>query len=482
VNIYTFLTLLPFLIFLYLLLAKKLSLLLCSLFTLLLFLFFSIFTWQIFPSAIYTSFSSGLKVGLDIFLIIVGALFFLDFLRHHHIIDHLIKYLESVSSDYRVQVIILAWFLENFIEGIAGFGTPSTIVAPILVGLGLNPVTAVILALLGNSISVVFGAVSTPIRTGFATLPELGIASFSAALSWVAIIVPVFMLWVVVKAKKRPINEFITALPFALWSGFTYIISTYLVALIIPELASILGSIIGFIIIFISLKLKIFTPKTSISLNTSADSFRPTTLLKTFSPYVVFILFLILSKLFFGTVFNPGLIFIITTIIFSLLWPTKTSHLKNIFLKSAKSALNPFLVIVFMSTIVAILTNSGLNSSGLVSMSDTLVSSIKSIGIIFLSPFIGAFGSFITGSATVSNIMFGQLLFKASSEMNIAPVLVLSLQLVGAAIGNMIALSDMVTAEIVVGLKNRESELISKIFPFTISLIILLSLIGLLIG
>jgi len=482
VNIYTFLTLLPFLVFLYLLLAKKLSLLLCSLITLLLFLFFSIFTWQILPPAIYTSFSSGLKVGLDIFLIIVGALFFLDFLRHHHIIDHLIKYLESVSSDYRVQVIILAWFLENFIEGIAGFGTPSTIVAPILVGLGFTPVTAVVLALLGNSISVVFGAVSTPIRTGFATLPELGVATFSAALSWVAIIIPVFMLWVVVKAKKRPISEFIAALPFALWSGFTYIFSTYLVALFIPELAAILGSIIGFSIIFISLKLKIFTPKTSISLNTTTDSFRPTTLLKTFSPYIVFILFLILSKLYFGKVSNPGLIFILTTIIFSLLWPTKTSHLKNIFIKSVKSALNPFLVIVFMSTIVAILTNSGLNSSGLISMSDTLVSSIKSIGIIFLSPFIGAFGSFITGSATVSNIMFGQLLYKASVETGVIPVLVLSLQLVGAAIGNMIALSDMVTAEIVVGLKNGESELISKLFPFTISLIILLSLIGLLIG
>lgn len=481
-NIYTFLTLLPFLIFLYLLLAKKLSLLLCSLITLLLFTFFSIFTWQIFPSAIFTSLSSGFKVGLDIFLIIIGALFFLDFLRHHHIIDHLIKYLESVSSDYRVQVIILAWFLENFIEGIAGFGTPSTIVAPILVGLGFTPITAVILALLGNSISVVFGAVSTPIRTGFATLPEMGIATFSAALSWVAIIIPVFMLWIVVKSKKRSIQEFFTALPFALWSGFTYIISTYFVSLFIPELASILGSIIGFFIVFISLKFKIFTPKTSISLNNSADSFRPATLLKTFSPYIIFILFLILSKLYFGKVSNPGLIFMITTIIFSLLWPTKSTHLKNIFFKSIKSALDPFFVIVFMSIIVALLTQSGQNSSGLISMSDTLVSSIKSIGIILLSPFIGAFGSFITGSATVSNIMFGQLLYKASTEMNIAPVLVLSLQLVGAAIGNMIALSDMVTAEIVVGLKNRESELISRIFPYTFFLILLLALLGLLIG
>lgn len=478
-NIYTFLTLLPFLVFIYLLLGKKYSLLLCSFITLLLFLFFSIFTWQILPAAVISSFQSGLKTGIDILLIIVGALFFLDFLRFHHIIDHLIKYLESVSSDYRVQVIILAWFLENFIEGIAGFGTPSTIVAPILVGLGFTPITAVVLALLGNSISVVFGAVSTPIRTGFASLPEMGIPIFSAALSWVGILIPVFMLWVVVKARNRPIKDFISALPFVLWSGFVYIVCTYIFSLFIPELASILGSITGYILCFLSLKIKIFTPSPNISLNTFSDNFRPATLLKTFSPYIVFILLVILGKLAIGSVLNPGLIFITTTLLFSLLWPTKINHLKNIFFKAAKSSLDPFLVIFIMSTIVSLLTNSSQNVSGLISMSDTLVASIKSIGIVMLSPFIGAFGSFITGSATVSNIMFGTLLYKSSIEIGVAPVLVLSLQLVGAAIGNMIALSDMITAEIVVGLKNKESVVISKIFPFCFILVILLTLLGL---
>lgn len=477
-NIYTFLTLLPFLFFVYLLLGKKYSLLLCTLITLLLFLFSSLFIWQINFLAIISSFQSGLKTGLDILLIIVGALFFLDFLRFHHIIDHLIKYLESVSSDYRVQTIILAWFLENFIEGIAGFGTPSTIVAPILVSLGLNPVTAVVLSLLGNSVSVIFGAAGTPIRTGFASIPHEGVALFSAGISWVGLLIPVFLLWVVVTARKRPIKDFINALPFAIWAGFVYIISTYIVAIFSQELASILGSVISFSIIFFSLKIKLFTPHPSVSFASEMDNFRPATLFKTFSPYIVFILLLVAGKLYLGSIFNPGLIFISTTIIFSLLWPTHLVQLKSIFFKAIKTSVNPFLVILFMSTIVAVLTNSGQNSSGLISMSDTLVSSIKSFGIVFLSPLIGMFGSFITGSATVSNIMFGHLLYKSSQQLGVSTILVLSLQLVGSAIGNMIALSDMLTAEAVVGLKNQESTIIAKIFPYCIFLILFLSLVG----
>ena len=75
--------------------------------------------------------------------------------------------------------------------------------------------------------------------------------------------------------------------------------------------------------------------------------------------------------------------------------------------------------------------------------------------------------------------MFGQLLFKASGQLHVAPVLVLSLQLVGSAIGNMIALSDMITAEIVVGIKNQESQLIRRLLPFCLPLIALTAFIGL---
>jgi lactate permease len=138
----------PFVIFLILLLAKKMNLLLVSVITLGIVLLTQIFYWQILPVFLLNSIVKGFLVAFDIFIIIIGAIFFLEVLMSLKVIDNVGRYLESVLGDYRVQMILLAWFFENFIEGTAGFGTPSTIVAPLLVSLGLSPLKAVIVSFL----------------------------------------------------------------------------------------------------------------------------------------------------------------------------------------------------------------------------------------------------------------------------------------------------------------------------------------------
>lgn len=494
---YTFLVILPFFVFLFLLLFKKQSLIKSTFVALIMFLFLAIFVWQITPPYFYNSLIKGFFVALDILFIIIGALFFLAVLRHFHIIDHLIIYLESLSPDYRLQTIFLAWFLECFLEGIAGFGTPSTIVAPILVNLGLSPVISVVLALLGNSTSVAFGAAGTPIRTGFATLNLTGIAPMTAALNWVGLIIPVFMVWVVVRHRRRPLSDFYSAIPFALWSGFIFVVSSFLVANFSQELASILGSIIAFFIIFLSIRFQFLLPPKILPFpHEKLHSIHSTTLFKTIQPYLVLIFFLIIGKIFLKSIsipilahqfqsfnlFNPGFAFILTTLIFAFIWRLKPSLISYYFHQSAKSSLQPFLIIFFMSALVQILSLSEFNTSGLTSMLNSLVIIIKNIGVPIITPFIGMFGSFITGSATISNIMFGSLLSKASLDLSLNPIIILSLQLAGASIGNMIALSDMITAEVVVGLKNHESQLLRHLLPYCLFLVFILSLIGYLIS
>ena len=71
--------------------------------------------------------------------------------------------LASVSTDRRVQVLLIAWFFALFMEGAAGFGTPVALAAPLLVSLGFAPLKAVTLALIGHAAGVSFGAVGTPI-------------------------------------------------------------------------------------------------------------------------------------------------------------------------------------------------------------------------------------------------------------------------------------------------------------------------------
>ncbi len=160
----------PLVLFLILLLGLRKPLSEVSLWTLGLMIVLALLYWQIAPVLFWASFAKGIFVALDIFLIIFGAIFFLEVLRSLGVIGSISYYLESFSKDYRIQTIILAWFFENFLEGAAGFGTAAVIVAPLLIGLGLTPIKAVIVSLLGNSTSVAFGAAGTPIRIGFSGL------------------------------------------------------------------------------------------------------------------------------------------------------------------------------------------------------------------------------------------------------------------------------------------------------------------------
>src|SRR3989344_1756664 len=162
-----FLSIAPFALFLALLLWKKMPLLQTSLITLATTAFLAHSYWKIFPNFLTASLIKGTLVALDIFIIILGAIFFLEVTRKLRIIESVSYHLETFSKDLRVQVITLAWLFESFLEGTAGFGVPAAVVAPLLIGLGIAPLKAVIIGLLGNSAPGIFGAAGTPIRIGF---------------------------------------------------------------------------------------------------------------------------------------------------------------------------------------------------------------------------------------------------------------------------------------------------------------------------
>ena len=67
-------------------------------------------------------------------------MFFLEVTKGLKIIESISYHLETFSKDLRVQVIMLAWLFEAFLEGTAGFGVPAAVVAPLLIGLGIKPI------------------------------------------------------------------------------------------------------------------------------------------------------------------------------------------------------------------------------------------------------------------------------------------------------------------------------------------------------
>lgn len=493
--LYLVLSLIPFLVFsLLLLFRRSTSILKISLITLIITIIIAVIFWQTSFSIIGFSSIKGLLIALDIFFIIFGAIFFLEILKKNKITQSLAIHLNNFSPDFRIQVIMLAWFFEGFLEGIAGFGTPSIVVTPLLMALGLSPLKAVVISLLGNSTSVPFGAVGTPIRIGFAgiNLNLASIGSLAALYNFVGLLVPVFMLWVLVSSNKKRFNLFFKGLPFAIWAGIAFVVPSFIVSLFGVEFPSILGSIIGAILVIITSRFGLFIPK---EIHQNLSNSKITNLLnlkQTIFPYALFIILLIISKTFFSnlkiqiplfsysiSLFNPGFILIITGMIVSVYSKMKWSDIRSIALIAFKKTIEPFLVVAAMSAMVQLMNNSANSVLGLLSITQTISRLFETKFLPFLAPFVGALGSFITGSATVSNIMFGSSTNSASLFLGFNSVKILSLLVVGAGAGNMIAIADVLSAKTVAGGNDSLRRVIISLLPFCLIYLILVALIGL---
>lgn len=496
-NIPTLVSVVPFVVFILLLIWKRTPLLKTSLITVTLFTIIGIFYWKMFPVLVLTSYGKGIFVALDIFIIVLGAIFFLEILSHLKIIKNISYYLETFSKDYRVQIIILAWFFENFLEGTAGFGTPAAVVVPLLIGIGLSPIRALVVGLLGNSTSVVFGAAGTPIRVGFAGMETASVPFFSALLNCVGVIVPVFMLWIITSDRLNSWKEFKDGLPFAIWSGIAFVIPSLLVLPLGQEFPSIIGAVIGLLLVMATTKLGIFTPKEIKKFDDEKIPEKTMSVIKAFLPYILLILFLIFGKFTLGglglpipigvgfkhvfSFFNPGLAFIVAALVTMFFWRKEAGVIWPALVNAFKGTINPFLVIASMSAMVQIMINSGLNTSGLPSVI-TILSRIFDTALLpFFAPFVGAFGSFITGSATISNIMFGNFFVVAAQSLNLNVGVILSLGVVGAAAGNMIALADILAAEAVAKVKNQEIAVLKGVFIPCLTYLIILGILGIII-
>lgn len=487
------LSVIPFFVFIVLLFVRKTKLIWVSLISLIVASLEAVFYWKIFPGIIIASFGKGFFVALDILFIIFGAILFLSILEKTKIINNLSFYLEAISKDIRIQVILLAWFFENFLEGTAGFGTPSTVVAPLLIGLGLTPINALAIALLGNSSSVVFGAAGAPIKIGFGALAGPSLPLKASLLNLVGILIPVFMLWFVSKGKGK--KYFLEALPFAIWSGMIFAVPSILSVSLGQEFPSILGSVVGLFIAILSIKAGFLVPKNLPEPKNNKSSSITLPIGKVIFPYVLLIILLVVGKFLIGSkgiiiplsikhtfaFFNPGFAFIISSLVVLIILKVSFRTLSSSFKSSFKKSIEPFLVIAFMSTMAQIMVNSSQNSVGLLSMIDYLAMNVKNALLPLWAPFVGAFGSFLTGSATVSNLMFGNFLFVTARELSFNTDGILALALVGGAAGNMIALADILAAETVVGLKHQERNVIKKVLIPCLTFVLLVGLAGLLV-
>jgi len=112
---------------------------------------------------------------------------------------------------------------------------------------------------------------------------------------------------------------------------------------------------------------------------------------------------------------------------------------------------------------VQLILNSGVNASGMESMLTTMAgatANISGAAYPLFAAMIGILGSFMSGSATVSNILFMSFQFETASILDFPQILILSMQGIGAGIGNMICINNIVAVTATVGCIGAEGNII----------------------
>jgi lactate permease len=155
---------------------------------------------------------------------------------------------------------------------------------------------------------------------------------------------------------------------------------------------------------------------------------------------------------------------------------------------STRFALAAGFVLLFTVPMVRIYINSGANGyelatgTALPSMPIAMASWVaENVGQVwpFFAPTIGALGAFIAGSNTVSNLMFGLFQHGVATELAISSAVVVALQAVGAAAGNMIAIHNVVAASATVGLLGQEGATLRKTVLPTVYYLVVVGVLGL---
>lgn len=409
--------------------------------------------------------------------------------------------LRNIVNDIRVLSIALAWSLGSLIEGLMGFGTPWAYVVPILVSLGLPSLRAITLVAVADTAPVSYGAFGIPIITlaGVTGLPLMFMSSVSAHIVAVLAFLITFILLYIIDGW-RGIRE---VWPIGLVGATGYVIGQYTTAVYMgPYLPDVIGSILSFI--FIILFSKVWKPRniikpTTIKINNIQDK---GVVLRAWISLAMFVAILGL----WNSPISPMKLNLVTfsasaysevlkksvsiSYVFNLL-ATGTSILVAWLLTIPIMGASREVVVKALKTTVsqtwgAVLTGVFALSLGFVfnfsGMAYSLAYLASGLGILFvlISPFLGWLGAALTGSNTSSNALFGPFQAAMGTLLGIPQGFFPGLQTVGAEIGKPVAPQTVSAGLSTTEYVRKEGVVIRNNLKYSIGLVFLLLLIGIL--
>ncbi len=412
--------------------------------------------------------------------------------------------LVALSSDPHVRLLLIAWFFALLLEGASGFGTAGALAAPFLVGLGVPAVTAVTGALLGHAVGVTFGALGTPVVPQVVASGLPGTELAAAAVPYVLLLGPLVPPLLVLLVARRHDTEDAGPgawLGTALWAATAFLVPFALLGLFVgPELPTVGGALAGGMA-FVGVLLV----RSRVAAGSVTGPDRPAidvvAVARAAAPYLVLVALVLLTRLvpvarealqglelrwtladgtFSGAVaplYHPGAMLTLALLIGAGIQGTSRAMLGDAILGTLRTVGPVALALLAMLTLSRLMLQVGMVDA----LADAAASTLGGWWPL-VAPAVGTLGTFVTGSATASNVLFSDLQVATADQVGLSAAAMLGVANVGAAIGNAIAPHNLIAAAAVVGLAGHESQILRRTFPVVLPALLIVGVAALLIA
>lgn len=432
--------------------------------------------------------------------------------------------MQKFTPNELLQVIMIGWVFVSFLMGVTGFGVPVAVGAPLLVGLGVNPLWAVMIPLMGHAWGNTFGTLAVAwdalvLQTDLTADPVLMLRTAM----WAAIFI-----WIWNAITGVAICLFYGGIP-ALKKGFPAIALVSLIQgggqLILSQINQTLCNFVpccfALAAVFLLGRTKLYSEPWKVENSQLMDRSKSgdnaekgpedMSMVQAFVPYflltfvTLFVLLIkpvkaFMAQISLGFAFpetQTGLGFVnaasakyspvtpFAHAFFFLLLSSFVGHmffkkhgwtkagdgikvLKRSFERTAPSAVAVICFLV-MSKIM-----------GGTGMTDILARGIAGAlgnGYAVLAPVVGMLGAFMTSSNMASNVLFGQFQLTTAGILGLDKALILAAQTAGGAIGNTICPGNIILGTTTAGNIGEEGIVLKKIMPITLFAAVLVGII-----
>ena len=437
----------------------------------------------------------ALKAVSPILIIILMAIFSYNVLLKTEKMEIIKQQFSSISTDKSIQVLLLTWGFGGLLEAMAGFGTAVAIPAAILISLGFKPVFSATVSLIANSVATAFGAIGTPVLV-LAKETNLDVLVLSAnvvlQLSVLMFLIPFVLLFLTnSKLKSLPKNIFLSLLVGGVSLGSQYVAARYMGA----ESPAIIGSILSIIVIVAYGKLTASKEEKA-----RKSTLKGLEVLNAWSIYLLILFLIVLtSPLFPGLrttlennwvtrislpindstmnytvswLTHAGVLLFVGTFVGGLIQGAKIWELFAVLWNTVKQLKKTFITVICLVSLSTIM-----DTAGMISVIATALAVATGSLYPLFAPVIGCLGTFITGSDTSSNILFGKLQANVAGHIQVSPDWLSAANTVGATGGKIISPQSIAIATSAGNQQGKEGEILKSAIPYALAYVLITGVI-----